>query len=428
MIRNFLESIFPYYIRKRIYYFRKLGGLENENKLNQIVSEVRNERPIKVLFIASTVPMWRGQGVYELINMDKRFEARIIISPYARYNRQEANYHTELLREYFNNSGTKFTDSQDGGFDLKEWLDDFDPSIIFFSQQYEGLHGNCLDLEWHSDKLRCFIPYGLPTIKEHFVYNLPSHNLFWRVYHATKLHLKTAKQIMANNAVNVRIVGDSDADLFLYSNHIDPWKRIDDGKIRKRIIWAPHFSIGCSGYLHRASFLWLFDGMIELSKRYSDRIQIAFKPHPHLHSVLCDLPDWGPERTDAYFKLWDSMPNTQFVDGKFQDLFVYSDGMIHDCGSFTGEYLFVRKPVMFMSKEIDTIRQSADDFGLQCLDLHYEGASIRDAETFITDIILGEHDDYKEKREKFFYDYLMPPGGNTVAQNIYNDIVDSLGL
>ena len=101
---------------------------------------------------------------------------------------------------------------------------------------------------------------------------------------------------------------------------------------------------------------WLFYGtfmrtgeiLLEMAEKYRGRIQFAFKPHPNLHYTLCQHPQWGKQRTDAFYAKWREMPNTQFEDGAYADLFMQSDAMIHDCGSFIQEYLFADKPCMYL--------------------------------------------------------------------------------
>ena len=43
-------------------------------------------------------------------------------------------------------------------------------------------------------------------------------------------------------------------------------------------------------------------------------------------------------------KLW----NAQMVDGRYIEVFKHSDAMIHDCGSFSLEYFYAHKPMMFL--------------------------------------------------------------------------------
>lgn len=426
MLRDFLKRIIPYRLRADIVYKFKLHGPQNEARLKVLEDQLRKKGKVNILFIVSVLSMWKGQKLYELLSRDPGFDARIIITPFARYNQQEAMAHIRAIKNFFSKVNISVPATTDPGFNLDDWLDDFQPDVIFPPQQYEGLHNNRLNIECNRDKLMCFIPYGVPTMKDQFVYNLPTQNLGWRIYHATALHLKTAKRLMANRAVNVRIVGDPDSDNLYLHTLADPWKKMNDGKNRKRIIWAPHFSIGDSGYLKRATFLWLCDKMLDLARKYSDQVQFVFKPHPHLHSVLSDLEGWGPHKADEYYNFWASLPNTQIEQGSYQAVFAYSDGMIHDCGSFTGQYMYVKKPVMFMTKDLDYIRMDADDFGTECINRHYIGHRPEDAEDFIKNVILNENDPMKESREELFNEYLRIPSGRSVAENIYFDLKNSL--
>jgi len=428
IIKSIFRVVIPYSIRKRRYYRSILKGDEREAQFENLVANIRQSNKANVLLIASTLSMWRYQELAELLMADDRFNVNIIICPLRRYDNTEAKNTVDVLKTFFLTKGLNVPSTLDEDFNLDEWFNTINPDIIFFCQQYDHFFNNILDYERNRDKLWGYIPYGLITIKERFVYNTDFHNLAWRIYDQTPLHLKTAKKIMANDARNVRIVGEPHADKYLGPRGKDPWKAINNGKRRKRIIWAPHFSIYEDWMLYRGSFLWLHEEMVEMARKYADKVQFTFKPHPHLYNTLCKHKDWGKERTDGYYRLWAEMPNTQLETGEFIELFMHSDGMIHDCGSFTGEYMFTRKPVMFMSKDFNNVRKNADDFGLRCLDLHHVGKSIEDAERFITDVILAEKDSMKNQREEFFSEHLLPPNGKTVAENIYDDMVKSLGL
>ena len=169
------------------------------------------------------------------------------------------------------------------------------------------------------------------------------------------------------------------------------------------------------------------DLMVTLAKEYEGRIQMAFKPHPALLTQLYQHPEWGQKRTDEYYELWRTMPNTQLEAGEFVDLFMTSDAMIHDSGSFAVEYHYSRKPVMFVSKNMKPILDTQSTFGLKAYDLHYIGKDEAGIRRFIDEVVLGGNDPLLPEREQFFRDYLLPPGGKSVAQNILDDILDSLG-
>lgn len=420
------HNLVPSYIRKRKHYYVNLKGPQHKRRLQKLVHNASEKSPINVLFVAGNIAMWRAQDVYELFKADKRFNPYVIVVIPATYNRNEAEKQAAATKEYLMQKGTNVVSVLDNGFNLEKWFADFNPDIIFVYQQYSGILNNLLDVDRNYNRLLVQIPYGIPTLKSEMVYNTEFHNMAWRVYHASSIHLKTAKKLMANNAENVRIVGDPDFDKIQKSNN-NPWKIIKDGKSRKKIIWAPHFSFFEGSFLVRSSFGWLYNEMINIAKKYSDSIQIAFKPHPHLYNQLLKHPDWGEERAREYYSIWESMENTQYVSGNFTDLFKFSDAMVHDCGSFTGEYMMVNKPVMFTTKDIDSVKSDADDFGLKCLSLHYVGSSIEDIEYFIENIVSDESkDSLRGERERFYKDCLLPPMGQSAAKNIYDDIISSL--
>ena len=45
---------------------------------------------------------------------------------------------------------------------------------------------------------------------------------------------------------------------------------------------------------------------------------------------------------------------------------------------------------------------------------------------FLENVVLGGNDPMKEQRLAFYNQYLLPPGGKSVAENIYQEIVDSI--
>ena len=122
------------------------------------------------------------------------------------------------------------------------------------------------------------------------------------------------------------------------------------------------------------------------------------------------------------------MDNTQLETGEYINLFMTSDAMIHDSGSFAAEYHYSRKPVMFISKDMDSILSTQSEFGRKAYGMHYLGKDEADIRHFIEDVVLQGHDPMRPQREQFFKDYLLPPNEKSVAQNVVDDIVESLHL
>ncbi len=397
-----------------------------ERQHRRLVEQLsREQRPLRVVFMAIDLAYWHYQGIYEQMAADSRFLPTIVLSPCKERLNPEADM--QRLRDYFRDRGTSFVDYDftQPPVDIRRQLQ---PDLIFYTQPYEYQLCNEHDPRHFYDRLVCYMPYGFWTSTGKGSYNLHFHNQAWRLYYSTQLHLQEAQRVADNHGRNVRVTGYANADEFLSGHHRSPWREIADGHCRKRIIWAPHFSITAkSSYLPaRACFLWMAELMLELAQVYKDRIQIAFKPHPSLITQLYQHPDWGKERADDYYARWQQMENTQLETGGYVDLFMTSDAMIHDSGSFVVEYLYANRPVMFVSNNLQSILATQSEFGLQAYKQAYIGSEAGDIRRFIDEVVLRGNDPMRPQREQFFSDYLLPPGGKTVAQNIVDDITKSL--
>ena len=161
--------------------------------------------------------------------------------------------------------------------------------------------------------------------------------------------------------------------------------------------------------------------MLSMAHKYRNSIELCFKPHPLLKNKLYHA--WGKEKTEDYYRKWKDGENTFYIDGEYIDLFMTSDAMIHDSGSFMIEYLYVNKPVMRTYNGEDPTKMY-NDFTLKCLDYYYKAFNEKDIETFIVNVI-QEEDSLKSLRTKFLNDVLIPKGGMP-SENIINDIIDSI--
>ena len=181
-------------------------------------------------------------------------------------------------------------------------------------------------------------------------------------------------------------------------------------------------------WLHRGSFLFLNEAMLRLAEKYKSILTFVFKPHPRLLTELYNHPNWGKERTDAYYKQWRDLPYTRLESGNYISLFLESDAMIHDCGSFSVEYHYTQNPVLFFTNDLASIKGQLNELGLAAINAHYIGSSIGDIEAFIENVVIKGEDPMKQKRKAVYDQYLVPPNGKTAAENIYDDLVKSLKL
>jgi hypothetical protein len=390
------------------------------------IRRISRSKHAQVVFLVTNLPMWRGDGLLQLLIKDQRFCCHVIAYPISNYTPEETCRNQEVLFRHFEDIDVDYVDAtnKDGMKKALELADQAD--LIFYPQPYGNMYGNRFDNKYHRRQLLCYIPYSFFIFTDQWTANTALHNQAWRIFAESEFHRCEAQRIAHNRGANVVVVGDPFADLFLHPVNKEVWKPQE--KAKKRLIWAPHFSVLPNMPLHRNSFLWLCDVMLDIAGQYKDVLQIAFKPHPRLRSVLSSMPEWGQERTDQYFNKWAEISNGQYESGEYIDLFLQSDAMIHDCGAFTVEYLFTGKPVMFATEDIQSEMEMLNGIGREAIAQYYIGTTRDDVIRFIEQVVLQGNDSKQEGRQSFVDRHLTPPNHKTVAQNMYDNLVESLQL
>lgn len=368
------------------------------------VRQIRKKKVINVAFVLSDLGKWKTELLLRAMLAHPRFSPIIFVVPYS----YEDNSDITLLTDYLEKN--RYCYHKIG---LNQSFSDYvRPDILFYQEPYSG------NILRNFFSLYCFVPYAFHTTDANWFIDTPMLNIAWQVYFENTLATKNISSVMQNRGQNCIVTGLPYTELFYRPlNYKDPWKQ-QKGK-KKRIIWAPHHTINTDRFVCHSTFLEYFDTIFSLAKKYKDEIQIAFKPHPVLKSKLIKI--WGQERTEIYYSQWEKGENTQLVLGNYVPLFLYSDAMIHDCGSFTVEYHYTKKPVMYLVNE----KFQADhlnEFGKKAFELHYMGRNAEDIDHFINNIIEGK-DDMKDARERFYNDCLLPPNGDSASDNIINAII-----
>lgn len=251
-------------------------------KLCRNVKKVRKKDVIIIAFVTMNIAMWKYDSLYKLLQKNKRFKLYAVISPSVKYSHEEMCRHAQQMRDYFNANDIEYID-----WDIEHGLAPIDirkqinPDILFYTQPGLKAFTHVHSFQCFKDKLLCYTPYSFLTLNNYHFYNRPFLNRAWKIFYATKCQCELAIKYSMNRGMNAVYSGYSDYDRFISDNKRDNWK-IKDRKI-KRIIWAPHFTISGSmikGLSSRSNFIEMADFMLDVAKQYSDRIQIAFKPHP----------------------------------------------------------------------------------------------------------------------------------------------------
>ena len=385
---------------------------------------VRKKEVIKVAFFLTHESVWKYDILYNLMLQHTKFEPQLFVCPVVNFGKENMLIEMDKTFKTFKKKGydvIKTYNSETGKYlDIKKT---FSPDIIFYTNPYEGLQDYRFYVKQFSKKLTCYVPYAVMTTNYDSFYNLNFHNLVWKIFSETSIHKEIASQKQINKGKNNVVTGYPGFDQLLINK--TPNKGVWKNKIQtlKKIIWAPHHLMNELNEV--SNFLEYYDFFLELADIYRDKIQIAFKPHPLLRIKLEKDVNWGKEKTDKYYNKWVGLENGQFENSEYLDLFLTSDALIHDCGSFMSEYLIVGKPSLFMIRS-ESVMKEWSSFGEKAVSVHYQSRDKKELIDFIEDVVLKENDWMKEERNNFVQNILIQKDSSTASQNILNYLESQL--
>lgn len=374
------------------------------------INQLRKQETIKVVFVLTNLGAWKTESLYTLMLTHSRFEPSIIIS------KDEQEDDTVNLRNYIIKKGYDYIETDLTTHILWEYIY---PDIVFYQKPYRHTFPDSKTLLKYHKTLFCYAPYAFRSSTESWAYDWQYIRTAWQVYYENNILAKQYNDLLKSRHHNSYATGLPMMNELLIdpSDVTDQWKDHKTGK--KRIIYAPHHSIFHELW-KSATFLETGEEILRLAEKYSDKVQWAFKPHPLLRNTLEKV--WTKERVDTYYRKWTDIEWSQYETGKYLGLFMHSDAMIHDCGSFIMEYLYTGNPVLYLMND-PSFSKTWNATYRQALSLHYQTSNIDGIENFINDV-LTETDPLKTHRDKFRQDYLTPPGNHSAAQNIIECILN----
>ena len=344
------------------------------------VKRIRGKDKISVLFILNDVAKWKSEKLYLEMLQHPRFNPILGVTIRPGESDNTILQKKAILKEYLQYKGYDYIDLSTSN--LRR------PDIVIYSEPYGNSVPKDQSIYKYLSSLFLSINYSCHTTHLHIDYYSLLHRWCWIDCYENQRAIEQAYKSIGHIRKSIQLTGLPMIDQLLEPPTENPWKAQDYPK--KRIIWAPHHSLG--GFegesIVYSTFLTYAETMIELAKKYQENIQIAFKPHPLLFDKLIQV--WGREATEEYYKKWEEMKNTQLELGSYKDLFATSDAMIHDSSSFIVEYLLMDKPTLFLVRDLDDIRNDLNDFGDQAFLTQNLGYNIKDIETFITQVIKGK--------------------------------------
>lgn len=412
---------------KNIIEFQHIN-LCNQQTTQRIKNKIENNQKINIMFLVIHSSVWQYDDLYKKYFNDKNCNVKIVIAPYTIYGKNDMVQEMNQSFTYFKNKKYNvvkgYDDKEDKYINIKT---EFQPDIVFFTNPHKITTDDFYINNFFENSLTCYVPYGIMlTNTQQSQFNQPFHNQTWKNFYETNITYNIAKEYSKNKGSNIVVAGYPKCDVFLNKRYQpkNVWKNSNNSL--KKIIWAPHHTIEIDeNKLGYSNFLNYHQIMLDLAKKYQNKIQFAFKPHPLLFNKLKLHANWGEKKANQYYDKWSKGNNTQLELNEYTDLFLSSDSMIMDSVSFITEYMYTNKPSLFMIRD-KTIDNKFNEFGKMAFSLLYKSKNNKELTDFIEKVVLGEKDDKKNQRENFINKHLIPPNNQTATDNIYYFIQNHL--
>ena len=373
----------------------------------QAAQRLRDRDVINVAFQLTAPSIWKNDYLYQAMERSDRYHPYIVIMPstfFRHDDRASVEATIDATECFVKEKGYEYVLPYDRqSHRWKDFCQSHKPDIMVFSVPYKDTFPKYYIYNFR-DTFTCLIPYAFISFDiRKLQYGLIFHSLVGLHVVETEIHKQMAAKVAYNKAINCVVTGYPGIEVFLRKDYLPKMQWKQQETLKKRVIWAPHHTIeSVAGY---STFLRYCDSMLDLARRYSDRVQFVFKPHQVLKLKLHKL--WGVERTEQYYSRWKSLSNGQLEEGSYVDLFLASDAIIHDSGSFTTEYLYVGKPCMFLVSDGD-MEAKFNEFGKQAYAQYYKGHSLEEIEKFLLHVVLEGNDPMFVQRENFLKTVLTP--------------------
>ena len=397
--------------------------LSMQRKHKKLIAQIKHKESLRVVFLAIHKSVWKVDPVFKKMLADPYFDPIILVCPYTSFGDQCMWEDLQLAIDYFSEKGYPTYSSYVEAEDRWLTLDELKPDIVFFTNPH-----NLTRKEYYKDAylnyLSCYVPYHheVGSYGNNIAqYDQLFHNAMWRIYSTHNDSYKLFKTFSKARARNVLTTGYPAMEEMIRKRKMndfkDVWKSKDS---RCRIIWAPHHTID-SADLPYSNFLTCAEGFRKLAISKSNDLVWAFKPHPILKSRLYEHPSWGKEKTDLYYSFWEKSSFTQLELGEYEDLFLSSHSMIHDCGSFLAEYLYLEKPVAYFIASKNSEKYYSE-FGKRALKACHLVHNFNDVEKFVNNLI--EKNEFAPKERIEFYENELMPffGDKSPSEIIIQDI------
>ena len=352
---------------------------------------------LRVCFLVCDAAMFSAEPVYQSMLGDKRFAPFVAVVPRVtrgeKFMRETLEKTLSVLSSRYRDVRSLYDPDAKSSRSLEGEADVVFTSIVYDEQTLEQY--TALPLSRFA--LVACIPYGyggqlLSDIRRTIF--LPQFALFWRLFVANQCTLSLWKEANPQLADALVVGGYPKMDRLAATAR--------RAARPKTILICPHHTLEKDGTgLALSNFLQYAEFFLELPKEFPD-VHFVFRPHPLLFPRLATSAWWGEKRTAAYRCAMSALPNVEFQQGgDYFDVFVNSDAMIHDCGSFLAEYFYTGHPQCYILRDGSTLDREFTPFGKRLQDHVDHAFTSEDIRDFVRKVASGAADGREQERRDF---------------------------
>ncbi len=379
-----------------------------KNKLK----ELKNKKPIRVIFLVRENQKWQYQTLYQLLEEDKNFEPLVLVSLLYLVHKGKDKTRNNLEENY--NFFKERNINVDYAYKNGEYINlkEFNPDIVFYDQPWDlpKIH-NIPEVSNHA--LTCYASYGCEITDSKDNYS-DWHSLLFRFFVDSSSNYARYCSYNKYAKYNCRICGFLKIDEYL--NNFDSISRDD----KFTIIYAPHHSVDKKS-LKMSTFPKTANYILDFAKKQSN-INWIFKPHPRLKYAIIKNKVMSEYEAENYYKEWQKI-GVLHNKGDYINLFKNSDLLITDSVSFLVEYLPTHKPIIRLQspKQINM-----GSIGNKICKVCYEAKSIDELESIFDKVVMQKVDTKQEGRLKLSNTLFSSkePAAKKICEYLLNDLWD----
>ena len=396
---NLRKYILPVLIKgNRVRYF--FWALYAQVLISLRVRRVRRlRRPIRVAFLTRGATSLWFERVFDMMRANERFEPQYVILPFVGHGDEaEVKARTRTYDDLVAIVGEHCVRQTWNGTSYDDIIGDFD--ICLTMNPYDNLTTKPY-------RISTIATRGIPVVYCRYFtdsgtrFTASRQNRQKEMFFLWRFYLDNQRVVaeVARHQPLLRVFNR------LRAAGIPKTDKLAEAQVcvraRKRVILAPHHSVGENKLFWIGNFPSYREFYLALPKRYP-QIDWVWRPHPLLYTRMMEVGLWSSEQRDAFHRQMTSFANVEYQDGgAYYDTFVNSDGLIQDCASFLAEYTYTGKPQCFILRNPQEKTEEFTEYGRDLLSHTYQAYSENDIISFIENVILKGDDPMRDDRERF---------------------------